>query len=103
VILILLTVPVRVARTEDLSSDATASTAPVRKAACSAVVGPLWLDALAAERGAAASTLQTDRDDLATAALRLTADAQLERLTARYDPEQTYSRPLIVARPDALV
>ena len=108
-ILTLLTVSVRVARTEDLSSDATASTAPVRKAAFSAVgpanarLGQLWLDALAAERGAAACMLQTDRDDLATAALRLTADAQLERLTARYDPEQTYSRPLIVARPDALV
>src|SRR5215203_4581487 len=39
VILTLLTVSVRVARTEDLSSDATASTAPVRKAAFSAV-GP---------------------------------------------------------------
>ena len=73
VILTLLTVSVRVARMEDLPNDATASTAPVRKAACSAVVGPLWLDALAAERGAAACTLQTDRDDLATAALRPTA------------------------------
>jgi hypothetical protein len=74
VILTLLTVSVRVARMEDLPNDATASTAPVRKAACSAVVGQLWLDALAAERGAAACTLQTYRDDLATAALRSTAD-----------------------------
>ena len=57
------------------------------------VVGQLWLDALdalAADRGAAARTLQTDRDDLATAVLRLTADTQIERLTARYDPEQTF-------------
>jgi hypothetical protein len=94
---------------KDLPNDAIASTAPVRKAVCSAVgtaharLGQLWLDPLASERAAAASTLQTDRDALATAALRLTADAQLERLTARYDPEQAYSRPLIVARPDALV
>jgi hypothetical protein len=53
------------------SQDATTSTAPVRKSACSAVaavpmlvsanarLNQLWLDALAAERGAAASTLQT--------------------------------------------
>src|SRR5215207_1401036 len=108
-ILTLLTVPVRVASMEDLPNGATASTAPVRKAACSAVdtanarLGQLWLDPLASERAAAASTLQTYRDDLATAALRLTADAPLERLTARYDPEETFSRPLIVARPDALV
>ena len=74
VILTLLTVSVRVARMEDLPNDATASTAPVRKAACSAVVGPLWLDALAAACGAAARRLRTDRDDLATAALRSTAD-----------------------------
>jgi hypothetical protein len=83
------------------SQDATTSTAPVRKAACSAVaavpmlvsanarLNQLWLDALAAERGAAASTLPTSRDDLATAALRLTADAQLEQLTARHDPKRT--------------
>ena len=80
VILTLLAVPVRVASMEDLPNDATASTAPIRKAACSAPdtanarLGQLWLDALAAERGAAASTLQTSRDDLATAALRPTAD-----------------------------
>ena len=78
---------------KDLPNDATASTAPVSKAACSAVgpanarLGQMWLDALAAERAAAASTLQPDRDDLATAALRLTADTQLDRLTARYDPK----------------
>jgi len=36
-------------------------------------LGQLWLDALAAERGAAARTLQTYRDDLAMAALQLTA------------------------------
>ena len=36
-------------------------------------MGQLWLDALAAERGAAARTLQTYRDDLAMAALQLTA------------------------------
>ncbi len=66
-ILTLLTVPVRVARLEDLPNDGTASTAPVRKAACSAVgtanarFAQLWLDALAAERGAAARTLQTYR------------------------------------------
>jgi hypothetical protein len=78
VILTLLAVPVRVASMEDLSNDATASTAPIRKAACSALdtanarLGQLWRDALAAERGAAASTLQTSRDDLATAALRPT-------------------------------
>jgi len=65
---------------KDLANDATASTAPVSKAACSAVgpanarLGQLWLDALAAERGAAASTLQTYHDNLATAALRLIAD-----------------------------
>ena len=53
----------------------------------------LWLNALAAERGAAASTLQTYRDDLAMAALRLTADTQSERLTARYDPLRTFSHP----------
>jgi hypothetical protein len=53
------------------SQDATTSTAPVRKSACSAVaavpmlvsanarLNQLWLDALAADRGAAASTLQT--------------------------------------------
>src|SRR4051794_13662661 len=79
---------------EDLPNDAAASTAPVRKAACSAIgtanarLDQLWLDVLAAERAAAASTLQTYRDDLATAALRLTADAHLERLTARYDPKR---------------
>jgi hypothetical protein len=83
-------VPVRFASMKDLSNDATASTAPVRKAACSAVVGPLWLDELAAERGAAACTLQTDRDDLATATLLLIADTQLERLTARYDPKPSF-------------
>src|SRR4051812_9154071 len=99
VILTLLTVPVWVARMEDLPNDASASTAPVRKAACSAVgtadarLGQLWLDALAAERGAAASTLQTYRDDLATAALRLTADTQSERLTARYDLLRTLGCP----------
>jgi hypothetical protein len=65
VILTLLAVPVRVARMEDLPNDASASTAPVRKPACSAVgpanarLGQLWLDALAAERGAAPSTLPT--------------------------------------------
>jgi len=86
VILTELTVPVRVARMKDLPNDATANTAPVRKAACSAVgtanarLNQLWLDALAAERGAAARTLQTYRGP-AAAALRLTADAQLERLT----------------------
>jgi len=37
-------------------------------------LGQLWLDALAAERGAAASTLQTSRDDLARTALRSIAD-----------------------------
>jgi hypothetical protein len=67
VILTLLAVPVRVASMEDLSNDATASTAPIRKAACSALdtanarLGQLWLDALAVERGAAARTLQTYR------------------------------------------
>ena len=86
-ILILLTVPTRVARMKDLPDDATASAAPVRKAACSAVGtanarrDQLWLYALTAERGAAASTLQTYRDALGMAALRLTADTQLERLT----------------------
>ena len=95
-ILTLLTVSVRVARTEDLSSDATASTAPVRKAAFSAVgpanarLGQLWL---AAERGAAACMLQTYRGTHAMAALRLTADTQLERLTARDDPLRTFSHP----------
>jgi hypothetical protein len=64
VILTLLTVLVRVPSMEDLSNDATARTAPVRKAACCAVgpanarLGQLWLDALAAERGAAARTLK---------------------------------------------
>jgi hypothetical protein len=78
---------------KDLPNDATASTAPVRKAACSAVgtanarIGQLWRDALAPERGAAARRLQTSRDDLATDALRRTADTQSERLTARYDPK----------------
>ena len=42
-------------------------------------LGQLWLDALAAERGAAARTLQTYRDDLAMAALQLTAGTSLER------------------------
>jgi hypothetical protein len=94
VILTLLTVPVRVARMKDLPNDAIASTAPVRKAACSAGgtanarLGQLWLDPLAADRGAAASMLQTYRDDLATAALRLTADAQLERLTLGMTPSR---------------
>ena len=93
VILTLLAVPVRVASMEDLSNDATASTAPIRKAACSALntanarLGQLWRDALAAERGAAACMLQTYRGTHAMAALRLTADTQLERLTARYDPK----------------
>src|SRR3954453_8779849 len=57
---------------EDLPNDTATSTEPaVREPACSAVdsanarLGQLWLDALAAERGAAASTLQTYRDDLA--------------------------------------
>jgi hypothetical protein len=65
---------------KDLSNDATASTAPVRKAVCSALgtanarLGQLWRDALAAERGAAARTLQTSRDNLSKAALRPTAD-----------------------------
>ena len=73
--------PVTVARMKDLPNDATASTAPVRKAVCSALgtanarLGQLWRDALAADRGAAARTLQTSRDNLATAALRPTADA----------------------------
>jgi len=64
---------------KDLSNDATASTAPVRKAARSALgtanarLGQLWRDVLAAERRAAACTLQTDRDNLGTAALRPTA------------------------------
>ena len=62
-ILTLLAVPVRFASMKDLSNDAATSTAPVRKAACPAGVGQLWLDALVAERGA-----------LAMAALRLTAD-----------------------------
>ena len=63
---------------EDLK-DASASPAPVRKAARLAVgtanarIGQLWRDALAPERGAAASMLQAYRDDLATAALRRTA------------------------------
>jgi hypothetical protein len=89
-------VPVTVARMKDLPNDATASTAPVRKAACSAVgtanarLNQRWLDALAADRRAAANTLQTYRDDLAMAALRLTADTQLNRLTARYDPLRTF-------------
>mgnify|MGYP001027351157 CR=1 FL=1 len=39
------------------------------------VSNQLWLDAPAAECEAVASTLQTDRDDLATAELRPTADA----------------------------
>src|SRR4051812_1713702 len=39
-----------------------------------------------------ANTLQTDRDDLTVAALRLTADTQLDRLTARYDPRLPYVR-----------
>ena len=45
------------------------------------------------EHRAAARTLQTYRDDLAAAALRLTADTQLEQLTARYDPLQTFGYP----------
>jgi len=67
VILTLLVVPVRVASMEDLSNDAAASTAAIRKAACSALdtanarLGQLWLAALAVERGAAARTLQTYR------------------------------------------
>ena len=70
----LLAVPVRVARMEDLPTDVAAGTAPVRKAACPAVVGPLWLDTLAAERAATARTLQTSRGALAMAALPSTAD-----------------------------
>jgi len=79
VILTLLSAPVRVARMEDIPNHETASTAPVRIAACSALgtanarLGQLWRDVLAAERRAAARTLQTDRDNLATAALRPTA------------------------------
>jgi hypothetical protein len=81
---------------KNLPNDATASTALVRKAACSAVgtgnarMGQLWLDALAAERGSAASTLKAYRDDLAMAALRLTAGTQLGPLTARFDPFRTF-------------
>ena len=73
----------------DLPTDVTASTAPVRKAACSVVgfararLGQLWLDVLAAECGAAPSTLPTYPALLAAAALRLTADTRLEPLTAR--------------------
>jgi hypothetical protein len=95
-ILTVLTVPVRVARMEDLPNDTIASTAPVRKAACSAVgtanarLAQLWRDAPAAERGAAACTLQTYRGGLATAALRRTAGTQLERLTARSDPKPSF-------------
>jgi hypothetical protein len=65
VILTLLAVPVRVASMEDLSNDATASTAPIRKAACSALdtanarLGQLWLAALAVERGAAADSVRS--------------------------------------------
>ena len=83
----------------DLPTDATASTAPVRKAACSVIgfararLGQLWPDVLAAECGAAPSTLPTYPDLLAAAALRLTADTRLEPLTARYDPEQTFDFP----------
>jgi len=53
-------------------------------------MGQLWLDALAAECGAAARTLQTYRDDLAMAALQLTAGTSLEPLTARFDPFRTF-------------
>ena len=79
----------------DLPTDATASTAPVRKAACSVVgfararLGQLWLDVLAAECGAAPSTLPTYPALLAAAALRLTADTRLEPLAARYDPTRS--------------
>ena len=80
---------------EDVSNDATASTAPVRKAARSAVgfanarLSQLWLDVPAAECGAAPSTLPTYPALLAAAALRLTADTRLEPLTARYDPTRS--------------
>ena len=50
------------------------------------VSNQLWRDPPAAEREAVASTLQTSRDDLATAVLRPTADTQLEQLTAGYGP-----------------
>ena len=52
----------------------------------------MWLDALAADRGATARTLQIYRDDLAAAVLQLTADTQLERLTARYDPKRSLGK-----------
>src|SRR5688500_100341 len=39
-----------------------------------------------------AKWLQTDRDDLALAAVRMTADTQLEPRTARYDPPGTCER-----------
>ena len=104
VILTLLSVPVRVARLKDPPNDAIASTAPIRKCYvlrrwhANARLGQLWFDALAAERGAAASTLQTSRDDLATATVRLIADTQLERLTARYDPLRTLDLTLSWSR-----
>src|SRR3954463_6596656 len=70
----------------------------IRKAVCSAVgtanarLNQLWLDALAAERGPAASTLHTYRDDLATAALRLKPAPWYAQKSAKSDPKPTLDR-----------
>src|SRR5215203_3858209 len=76
-------------------------------------LGRLWLEALAAERGAAASTLQTYRDDLACylgwlsqdghgIALAAVTRDQIRGYLAHLDAEHAYAETTVGRRPSVV-